>query len=1318
MAATVSPVLLAATPGLPFTEEFNDTQLRDTARTTADWNTSLGVLAMQRRRPLQNFIDSGSAGLPVGNKSVSALSIALGDLDGDGDLDLSLVGGSNDRYFLNNGSSTPFTSSTSYVNFTNSNSKSGEVALEDFDLDGDLDVVVAKLVGSVKNLVYFNNGSDAPFLNVVPVELGSLAAVSGSVDTGDLDGDGDPDIVIGNENTGDRYYLNQGDGTFSTDLAIPLPAATKTKSLRLGDMDRDGRLDLVVATTLDPVDSPDGPRLDIAVGDVQGTYLYLNNGSSSPFAGVVPTRISDDENKLWASGLVALGDLNGDGFLDVLVGNLGYDRIYLNNGAGPGSDPFAGVVGYNVSSDQRNTHSVVLVDIDGDGDLDYLAGNKPRTHGLPADNVGTDRLYLNNGNGFFQPGVDISSDVDGPTTSLAVGDMDTDGDIDIAASRDQSIGRYFLNTGVAGSGAEVNQLQSHARSLRVDNGSVALNSVKLATNQTIPFHTRIRYWLSNDGGTRWKIAYPGRSASLNSGAAPDLRWRAELMSASPASLPRINSLSLGLDLPISVAISAPATGSSYSLGASVSFAGTATDPEDGNLSGSLSWSSSRDGVIGSGAGFSTTALSAGTHTITASVTDSGGATASDSIVVTVVASGGGGGSGAFQQEANGSVSIEAENYDASVEHNGVQWNGPVFPSGASGGQAMEAPSASGQPRLEYRVDFSTAGTYYVWIRSYALNASTNSVHLGSDGSWFNDVVSVSPYNSWQWEGPYTLNVSSTGVHTLGITRRESQTQVDKLFIGTSSNATPSGTGAPESARVGGGGTSNVPPVPVITTPATGSSYSQGATVSFGGTATDTEDGNLAASLSWSSSRDGSIGSGAGFSTTALSAGTHTITASVTDSGGATASDSIVVTVVASGGGGGSGAFQQEANGSVSIEAENYDASVEHNGVQWNGPVFPSGASGGQAMEAPSASGQPRLEYRVDFSATGTYYVWIRSYALNASTNSVHLGSDDSWFNDVVSVSPYNSWQWEGPYTLNVSSTGVHTLGISRRESQTQVDKLFIGTSSNATPSGTGAPESARAGGGGTSNVPPVPAITTPATGSSYSQGATVSFGGTATDTEDGNLAASLSWSSSRDGSIGSGAAFSTTALSAGTHTITASVTDSGGATASDSIVVTVVAGGGSGAFQQEANGTVSIEAEHYDANVEGGGTQWNGPAFPSGASGGQAMEAPADGQPRLEYRVDFSTAGTYYVWIRSYAFGGSSNSVRFGSDGGWLDQLVTISPYNSWQWEGPFTLDVGSIGVHTLGISRRESLTQVDKLFIGTSSNATPTGTGPEESLR
>jgi hypothetical protein len=87
--------------------------------------------------------------------------------------------------------------------------------------------------------------------------------------------------------------------------------------------------------------------------------------------------------------------------------------------------------------------------------------------------------------------------------------------------------------------------------------------------------------------------------------------------------------------PPSVSITAPANGSNFTVGTSVSFSGTANDPEDGNISGSLSWSSSLDGNIGSGASFSTSGLSVGTHTITASVTDSGGLPGSDSISVTI-----------------------------------------------------------------------------------------------------------------------------------------------------------------------------------------------------------------------------------------------------------------------------------------------------------------------------------------------------------------------------------------------------------------------------------------------------------------------------------------------------------------------------------------------------------------------------------------------------------------------------------------------------------------------------------------------------------
>lgn len=87
-----------------------------------------------------------------------------------------------------------------------------------------------------------------------------------------------------------------------------------------------------------------------------------------------------------------------------------------------------------------------------------------------------------------------------------------------------------------------------------------------------------------------------------------------------------------------VTITAPANGSSSSQGAAVNFSGSAIDNEDGNISGSLSWTSSRDGVIGSGASFSTTSLSVGTHSITASVTDSASHNASASISMTVTGS--------------------------------------------------------------------------------------------------------------------------------------------------------------------------------------------------------------------------------------------------------------------------------------------------------------------------------------------------------------------------------------------------------------------------------------------------------------------------------------------------------------------------------------------------------------------------------------------------------------------------------------------------------------------------------------------------------
>ncbi|MFQ5894266.1 MAG: S8 family serine peptidase [Nitrospinota bacterium] len=97
------------------------------------------------------------------------------------------------------------------------------------------------------------------------------------------------------------------------------------------------------------------------------------------------------------------------------------------------------------------------------------------------------------------------------------------------------------------------------------------------------------------------------------------------------------------------------------------------------------------------------------------------------------------------------------------------------------------------------------------------------------------------------------------------------------------------------SNVAGNPSTNNPPSVSITSPTDGSTFDSGATILFEGTASDTEDGDLTASLVWTSDIDGQIGTGGSFSTT-LSDGNHTVTASATDSGGKSGTASISITV--------------------------------------------------------------------------------------------------------------------------------------------------------------------------------------------------------------------------------------------------------------------------------------------------------------------------------------------------------------------------------------------------------------------------------------
>ena len=135
---------------------------------------------------------------------------------------------------MNDGNGTFSTSSVSLGLNPNSH-----IALGDLDGDGDLDMVIAnssKYVSS-PNRVYTNNG--AGVFSILEQSLDDFE--SASLTLGDVDLDGDLDCI-----TDDSIYINDGSGTF-TKLNFPFRNSSKTSVITLGDVDGDGDLDIVVA---------------------------------------------------------------------------------------------------------------------------------------------------------------------------------------------------------------------------------------------------------------------------------------------------------------------------------------------------------------------------------------------------------------------------------------------------------------------------------------------------------------------------------------------------------------------------------------------------------------------------------------------------------------------------------------------------------------------------------------------------------------------------------------------------------------------------------------------------------------------------------------------------------------------------------------------------------------------------------------------------------------------------------------------------------------------------------------------------------------